>query len=373
MSDHKRKASTEGAVNATDAITNIKSSNGANQLQGTAVALIKRPKTDGDRSENEGTIVRAGPKRTSGLLAPIMHLTGHTKEITSCRFSPSGEHIASASTDTKIFLWNTYGDCANYGALQGHKSGVLEVQWMPGGARVLTASADKTVILWDATTGERLKRGKRHTAPVNSCCPLSWGTGDDSLFASASDDGTALLWDIRQRHPAATIDHNTPLTSIAASLSGDIVYTGSLDNNITGWDVRTLSPVHVLRGHSDTVMGIVISSKTGNYLLSTSLDSTVRLWDLRPYCRNPNRCERVFVGAPHGFEKNLIRPAFDKDEAMVASGSADRTLTAWNIRSGEIKYKLPGHKGCVTQVDFHPREPIVLSASVDRSMFLGEL
>ncbi|KAJ1756911.1 hypothetical protein IWW49_004406 [Coemansia sp. RSA 1797] len=70
---------------------------------------------------------------------------------------------------------------------------------------------------------------------------------------------------------------------------------------------------------------------------------------------------------------NLVRPAFDKDESMVASGGADRTLTIWNLRSGEVKYKLPGHKGCVTQVDFHPKEPIVLSGSVDKAMFLGEL
>ncbi|KAJ2613619.1 hypothetical protein EV177_002462 [Coemansia sp. RSA 1804] len=342
---------------------------------GTAVALVKRTKTEiEDVTSGISEIMRTGPKRTSGLQAPIMHLTGHSREITSCRFSPSGEHIASGSADAKVFLWNTYGECGNYGVLQGHKSGVLEVQWMPGGERLVTASADKTVAIWDAQTGERLRRGKRHTAAVNSCCPLSCGTGDDNLFASASDDGTAYVWDARERHPVAELDNSSvPLTSVVAAPSGNTVYTGCLDNNITAWDIRTLAPVHVLRGHSDTVMGLAISPKTGNYLLSTSLDSSVRLWDLRPYCRTANRCERVFTGAPHGFEKNLIRPAFNCDESMAASGSVDRTLTVWNMRTGEIKYKLPGHKGCVTQVDFHPKEPIVLSGSTDKTMFLGEI
>ncbi|KAJ1666893.1 hypothetical protein EV178_001807, partial [Coemansia sp. RSA 1646] len=341
----------------------------------TAVALVKRAKENSEEvAESKGEIVRAGPKRTSGLQAPIMHLTGHSREVTTCRFSPNGEHVASGSADSKVFLWNTYGECTNYGVLQGHKSGVLEVQWMPGGERLVTASADNAVAIWDARTGERLRRGRKHTAAVNSCCPLSWGTGDDNLFASASDDGMVYLWDARERHPVAEIDNSSlPLTSIVAAPSGNTVYTGALDNNVTAWDVRTLAPVHVLRGHSDTVMGLAISPKTGNYLLSTSLDSSVRLWDLRPYCRNPNRCERVFAGTPHGFEKNLIRPAFDRDESMAASGSVDRTLTIWNMRTGEIKYKLPGHKGCVTQVDFHPQEPIVLSGSIDKTIFLGEL
>lgn len=42
----------------------------------------------------------------------------------------------------------------------------------------------------------------------------------------------------------------------------------------------------------------------------------------------------------------------------VAVGGADRTVTVWNVESGQIQYKLPGHKGTVTCVDFHPKEPI---------------
>ncbi|KAI8324673.1 U5 small nuclear ribonucleoprotein 40 kDa protein [Martensiomyces pterosporus] len=378
MAEHKRKASSGSLADGGEGQV-------PRQTVGSAVALVKRPKTDGSRHEGStaltlsGTsgsskaLIQAGPKRTSGLQAPIMHLTGHEGEVTTCRFSPSGEHLASGSTDTRVFLWNTYGDCINYGVLQGHKGGILELQWMPGGSRLITASVDRTVAIWDTATGERLKRCKGHAGPVNACCPLSQGTGDENLFVSASDDGAVLLWDARERRPVAEIEHRLPLTSVAASLSGTTVYAGSVDNNITGWDVRSLAPVYTLRGHSDTVMGISVSSRTGNYLVSTSLDNTVRLWDLRPYSSSPNRCERVFAGAPHGYEKNLIKPAFDKDEAMVASGSADRTLTIWSMRTGETKFKLPGHKGCVNQVDFHPQEPIVLTGSVDKSMFLGEI
>ncbi|KAJ1732417.1 hypothetical protein LPJ61_002055 [Coemansia biformis] len=365
MAEHKRKASAASPAGA---------GHGQRKqpAQGTAVALAKRPKTDVGPPGESTAVVPAGPKRTSGLQAPIMHLTGHAGEVTSCQFSDSGEHVASGSADMRVFLWNTYGECANYGVLQGHKGGVLEVQWMAGGERLITASVDKTVAVWDAATGERLKRGRRHTAAVNSCCPLSKGAGDDSTFTSASDDGTILLWDARERHPVAAIEHGLPLTSVV-SATNSMIYAGSLDNAVTCWDIRTLAATHTLRGHSDTVMGLAISPSTSRYLASTSLDNTVRLWDLRPYCRLANRCERVLSGVPHGFDMSLIRPAFDAAEELVASGSADRTLTIWNVRSGEIKYKLPGHKGCVTQAGFHPKEPIVLSGSADKTLFLGEL
>lgn len=41
--------------------------------------------------------------------------------------------------------------------------------------------------------------------------------------------------------------------------------------------------------------------------------------------------------------------------------------------SGEVQYALPGHKGSVNEVVFHPKEPIIGSCSNDRTIFLGEL
>ncbi len=44
-----------------------------------------------------------------------------------------------------------------------------------------------------------------------------------------------------------------------------------------------------------------------------------------------------------------------------------------NADSREVLYALPGHKGSVNEVAFHPTEPIVGSASSDRTIYLGEL
>jgi Prp8 binding protein len=72
----------------------------------------------------------------------------------------------------------------------------------------------------------------------------------------------------------------------------------------------------------------------------------------------------------------------------VAAGGGDRSVTVWDVQEGKIAYKLPGHKGTVTGVDFHPRsvvlflsftamltsrEPIILTGSKDTNLLLGEL
>jgi Prp8 binding protein len=83
----------------------------------------------------------------------------------------------------------------------------------------------------------------------------------------------------------------------------------------------------------------------------------VRIWDVKPFAIG-HRCIKVFEGAPHGFEKNLIKAAWGPDGKRVASGAGDRTVVIWDVDTRKILYKLPGHKGCVNEVDLHPREPI---------------
>ena len=48
-------------------------------------------------------------------------------------------------------------------------------------------------------------------------------------------------------------------------------------------------------------------------------------------------------------------------------------MYVWDTTSRRILYKLPGHSGSVNEVDFHPTEPILLSGSNDKKIFLGEI
>ncbi|KAJ1678847.1 hypothetical protein EV182_003237 [Spiromyces aspiralis] len=347
----------------------------------TAVAVVKRTKVEdstalvkvGAPASGTQAVVKAKIKRTSGLSHPIIRLTGHTGAVLTCRFDPSGERFATSSSDHTILLWKTYGDCPNYGILRGHTGPVLDVCWSPGGVQLYSASSDGMVGIWDAESGECVKKLKGHDRIVNSCSAKPRFAGHGVVVASGGDDGTIKLWDERQKHAAQEFENRWPVTSVCFSADGSIVYSGSIDNKITAWDVRADKPQYTLVGHSDTVTGIALAPTTGHYLASASMDNTVRLWDIRPFSTLPTRCEAVYIGAPHGFEKNLIRPCFSTDESMIASGSSDRTVVIWARRGGNIRYKLPGHTGTVNQVDWHPREPIVLSASADKTLFLGEV
>lgn len=79
------------------------------------------------------------------------------------------------------------------------------------------------------------------------------------------------------------------------------------------------------------------------------------------------------AGHLHNFERNLLRCDYSPDGARVTCGSADRQVHVWEQASRKLLYKLPGHNGSVNEVVFHPKEPVIGSASSDKTLFLGEL
>jgi len=318
---------------------------------------------------NEGTVIAHERPRRSNLQAPIMLLTGHEGEIYSSKFHPEGNIIASAGHERLIYLWMVYGDCDNFHVIKGgHNGSILDLKFNTDGSSIFTASTDKTVGMFDSETGERVKRMKGHNAIVNSCASTKRG---NQLVASASDDCTVKIWDTRWRGPVKSLQLTYQVTAVCFDDTSSNVIAGGIDNDIKMFDIRAGKMSMQLCGHTDTVTGVSLNSD-GSYLLSNSMDCTLRVWDIRPYAPQ-ERCIKIFTGHQHNFEKNLLKCSWSPDDSKVACGSADKDVCVWHSASLQMMYKLPGHAGSVNDVQFHPVEPIVMSCSSDKQIYLGEL
>ncbi|EFW13978.1 U5 snRNP complex subunit [Coccidioides posadasii str. Silveira] len=341
--------------------------------------LVKRQRSDADLGNNNalavssstsqnGALMKAIP-RTSGLEAPIMELTGHTGEVFATRFDPTGQHIASGGMDRSILLWRTYGQCENYGVMTGHKGAVLDLHWSRDSRIIFSASADMTLASWDLESGERIRRHVGHEEVIN-CLDLS--KRGQELLISGSDDGCIGIWDPRKKDAIDFLETEMPITAVALAEAGNEIYSGGIDNDIHVWDIRKRSIVYSMIGHTDTVTSLQISPDSQS-LLSNSHDSTVRTWDIRPFAP-ADRHIKTYDGATTGLEKNLIRASWSPNGEKIAAGSGDRSVVIWDTKSAKILYKLPGHKGVVNDVRFAPNdEPIIVSGSSDRCIFLGEI
>lgn len=308
-------------------------------------------------------------KRTSGLKAPVLLLTGHEGEVYCLEFSPNGKLLASGSKDKSILLFEVYGDCLNIGVLSGHKNAILELHWSKNGDYMYCCSADHSASLWDVEYQKRLQKYSGHTGIVNSCYP---GRGVvNGMLVTGSDDGFVKVWDHRSKRPVKSFEHDFQILSVCCEPSGERLFCGSLDNIIRVYDIRNEKEILQLEGCTDSITSLDLNHD-GTLLLSNSMDSRLVVWDVQPFCSEASRVKTALFGPTHSPEKNLLRARWGKD-TIIGSGSADNLVYILDAKDSKVLYQLPGHLGSVNEVVLHPTEPIVASASSDKCVYLGEL
>jgi Prp8 binding protein len=233
---------------------------------------------------------------------------------------------------------------------------------------------------WDAERGKRLRKYREHDAVVNCLA-----TCNQDLIASGSDDRSVKIYDHRAKQIVCSLACKFPVLTTSFAPSGDRLFTSGVEGTIRQWDLRQLSEEEnrlegtvqmTLSGHTDTVTGISLSPD-GSSLLSTSMDHSCRIWDVRAFSKSAQqRNTAILYGARHNIDKNILRCAWSPSGKLVSSGSSDTPschVHIWEARTQQLVYKLPGHKGTVNEVNFHPKEPIVVSAGSDGVLFVGEI
>lgn len=180
------------------------------------------------------------------------------------------------------------------------------------------------------------------------------------------------IWDPRQKEAIDFIETSLPVTALAIAEAGNELFSGSIDNNISVWDLRKRSVAFSLSGHTDTITSLAVSPDS-QALLSNSHDNTIRTWDIRPFAAE-DRHLKTYDGSISGPEKNLYKATWDQQGRRIAAAGGDGTVVIWVANSGKLINKLPGHKGAVNDVRFAPGNlPLLLTASTDRKLILGEL
>lgn len=317
----------------------------------------------------------AMPERTSWLPAPTMLLEGHSSFVFTTQFSQDGSLLASAGLDPDVLVWNTDpsldsdDNFVTSMLLKGHSGAVLQLKFAHADAtKLFTASADRTASMFDLETGERVKR-YRHDGVVNS---ISVSRRGDLALLTGSDDCTCKLWDARSHSAIVSVEGDYQVLAVALSDDGTQAFTGGIDEVIRCYDLRKADKVlYEMAGHTDSVTGLDVS-KDGRFLLSNAMDNTLRSWDIRPFTTSRSREVGVFVGHQHDFTKQLLRCAWSPDGNKVTCGSSDCFVNVWDVRTRSLLYKLPGHKGSVNEVCFHPADPIIASCGNDKQIYVGE-
>ena len=273
---------------------------------------------------------------------------GHNDSVTSVSFSPTGDAIATASSDNTAKLWDLQGNCLV--TFTGHNDWVTSVSFSPTGDAIATASSDKTANLWDLQ-GNCLVTFTGHHQWVNS---VSFSPTGDRI-ATASSDKTAKLWDLQGNCLVTFIGHNNSVTSLCFSPTGDRIATASIDKTAKLWDLQGNCLV-TFTGHNNSVNSVCFSP-TGDMIATASHDKTVKLWDLQ------GNCLVTFTG----HNDSVRSVSFSRTGDTIATASIDGTAKLWDLQ-GNLLADFSGYKGNLLkgEADFVKLKSAILSVCFSR-------
>lgn len=155
---------------------------------------------------------------------------------------------------------------------------------------------------------------------------------------------------------------NSPLLVVSTSRDGTAIAWRANPNYHSNEDVYALAD-HRLEGHTGFVSSVSLSDDT--HAVTGSWDRSLRLWDLRT-----GQSATKFVK----HTKDVLAVAFSPDSRQIVSGGRDNVIRVWNVQ-GTCVSELPGHEDWVSSICFFPTVGTskILSGSWDGTAKIWDL
>jgi WD40 repeat protein len=171
---------------------------------------------------------------------------------------------------------------------------------------------------------------------------------------------------------ATLTGHTGEVLSIAISPDGQTLVSGSRDNTVKIWNLKTNELITTLPkqannktrdGYPVGVNSVAISSD-GQTLVSGRWDNIIEIWNLK----TRQRKNIIYLNVANSLESVAISP----DGQTVVSGSEDGTIKLWNSKTSELKKTLNNHQ-FITAIAISPNGQTIVSGSLDKTIKVWDL
>lgn len=307
-------------------------------------------------------------------------LLGHFGCVNAIEFSNNGgQWLVSGGDDRRVLLWQmeqAIHSRVKPVQLKGeHHSNIFCLAFNSGNTKVFSGGNDEQVILHDVESTETLDVFAHEDAVYG----LSVSPVNDNVFASSSDDGRVLIWDIRESphgEPFCLANYPSAFHSVMFNpVEPRLLATANSKEGVGLWDIRKPQSSLLRYGGNlslQSAMSVRFNSN-GTQLLALRRRLPPVLYDI--HSRLP-----VFQFDNQGYFNSCTMKsccfAGDRDQ-YILSGSDDFNLYMWRIppdpEAGGIGrvvngafMVLKGHRSIVNQVRFNPHTYMICSSGVEK-------
>ncbi|KIW16082.1 hypothetical protein PV08_06133 [Exophiala spinifera] len=243
--------------------------------------------------------------------------------------------------------------------LEGHSDSVNAVTFSPDDSLLASAADDGTVKLWNSSTGQEVQTLNGHTKSVTEMA----FSPDGSLLASTSSDQTVSLWNSSTGQEVQMLRHSEWRNVVAFSPDGSLLTSALSHGTIKLWNLSTGQIVQTPKRHSDRMRKIIFSPN-GSLLAAALSAQTIMLWD-----SSTGQEVLMLNGLTTG---SVTAMAFSPDSSLLACASSEGTIKLWNLSTGQIVQTLR-NVGWVIAITLSSNGSLLASAHQDTTIELWNL
>lgn len=255
----------------------------------------------------------------SANMQTLIKITGHPQTPGAMAFSPDGKKLAVGDETARILIWNTsngqkIGECLRD---RGHTRGIQALAFSRDGRKLASVGKDDIIKVWASSGGN----------PVGTILGSGanfYGVG----FSSSGGIVTGTLAEgIRIYNPSTyqlagkiTTSPEPGSNGVAINKAGTVAMALCRDGRVAFYRLSDRTLVNRAMGHSDWVMNGAFTPN-GTYAFSTSSDRTIVAWNWRTGTKVATLEPASFVGSPLGVtaDGKFMIATNDMDELKLYS------------------------------------------------------
>jgi len=278
--------------------------------------------------------------------------TGHTKGVSKTQFLPNTAHLMlSCGLDSKIKLWEVYGQRRCLRTFHGHSQAVRDITFNNDGTKFLSAGYDRMVRLWDTETGQMIRKFTNKKIPY--CVKFNPNEDKQHLFVAGTQDKKILCYDINSGETVQEYDrHLGAVNTINFVEDGRRMVSSSDDKSIRVWEWDIPVDTKYIADPKMHSMPAACVHPMGKYMLFQSMDNQIVTFGARDRFRQNKK--KTFKGhMTAGYACGL---SVSPDGHYVVSGDGNGFLVVWDWKTCKRFAKIKAHDDVCIGADWHPYE-----------------